>query len=313
MYWQFQRLNVLTTAQPKYWCKHCSTYVRDTAFEKRQHEATGKHQGNLKRFLRDIQNNHERGERDKERAKAEVERLNKVVGGGAAGTGTSTDTSNVPSKPASTFRKPSSTRLTSEDQKRQWSQLAEMGIDVPDNYRAEMAMAGDWKSVAHKKNQNNDEAADSLSVGVRKRRLDEQEQEDLDAGSVPTAKKVWGKSVRTYPGHETQDLDSLLSGSIALKTDKQEDEVKQERIDARASPTPDGTDPVPNADASASPTAWRTAVLAKQQTSDDSTTRVKSESAAGMTGDDASPPSHMPQEAPIPVFKKRRAKAPPAQ
>ena len=43
---------------PKYWCKHCGIYVRDTKLERTNHEATGKHQGALKRFLRDLHRGH---------------------------------------------------------------------------------------------------------------------------------------------------------------------------------------------------------------------------------------------------------------
>ena len=215
--------------------------MRDTAFEKRQHEATAKHQNNLKRFLRDIQNNHERGEREKERAKAEVERLNKVVGSGP--TTSAAITTSVTPKPVATARKAPAARLTSEDQKRQWTQLAQLGIEVPDDYRAEMAMAGAWKAVPQTRNQEIDPAADTLSIGVRKRKLDEEEQEDLEAGNEPTARRVWGKSTRTYPGDETENLDDLLSGSITLKKDKQEQHMKHESepVEARASATPDGS------------------------------------------------------------------------
>jgi hypothetical protein len=281
-------------------------YVRDTAFEKRQHEATAKHQNNLKRFLRDIQNNHEREERDKERAKAEVDRLNKVVGGGAATTSAVGATGALP-KPATTVRKTPTARLTSEDQKRQWSQLAQMGIEVPNDFRAEMAMAGEWKSVPQSKEREIDPAADSLSVGVRKRKLDEQEQEDLEAGTVQSARKVWGKATRTYPGDETHNIDDLLSGGITLKKDKQEEHVKHESEPtvARSSDAPEestGTSPATRVNA---------VVFAKQDSSDDSTMRLKSESSAGEAGESSL--SHIPEETPIPVFKKRKAKALPAK
>ncbi len=76
---------VLILRQPKYWCKHCKTYVRDTKLERTNHDATPKHQGNLKRFLKDLHRGHEKDEKDKERAKAEVARLNGLpVGSGSA-------------------------------------------------------------------------------------------------------------------------------------------------------------------------------------------------------------------------------------
>ena len=296
----------LTVAQPKYWCKHCSAYIRDTAFEKRQHEATAKHQNNLKRFLRDIQNSHERGEREKERAKAEVERLNKVVGGAAAGASTLT----APPKSSTTVRKTPTGPHTSEDQKRQWAQLAEMGIDVPDEFRAEMAMAGQWKAVPETKSQNRDPTGDSLSVGIRKRKLDEDEQEQLDSGTVPSARKVWGKSVRTYPGQQTESLDELLSGVIPLQKDKKEQGVKHEPAEAQASSAPDASALVMTPANDASPEARVNAALAKQEPNDDSTSLVKTERAAGRS---ESPLLGHTEETPIPVFKKRKAKAAPAQ
>lgn len=296
-----------SSSKPKYWCKHCSTYVRDTAFEKRQHEATSKHQNNLKRFLRDIQNNHEREEREKERAKAEVERLNKVVG--SAPTTSAATTASTSAKPAATARKAPAARLTSEDQKRQWSQLAQLGIEVPDDYRAEMAMAGAWKAVPQTRNQEIDSAADTLSIGVRKRKLDEQEQEDLEAGNATNTRRVWGRTTRTYPGDETQNLDDLLSGNITLKKDKQEQDMKQEAEpaearEARATATPDGSP-------DAKPASRGNAVHAKPDSSDDSIMRVKSESAGGDAGDPSL--NHIAEETPIPVFKKRKAKAAPAK
>ena len=35
-------LALLIVVKPKYWCKHCKTYVRDTKLEKANHEATPK-------------------------------------------------------------------------------------------------------------------------------------------------------------------------------------------------------------------------------------------------------------------------------
>ncbi|PHH60763.1 hypothetical protein CDD82_2238 [Ophiocordyceps australis] len=100
---------------PKYWCKHCSCYVRDTKLERQNHEATARHQGAIKRSLRELHRTHEREERDKERARREIARLNGVV---------SKDGPNA-SNPAK-----SATRATSSetDLKRQRQQLADLGV-----------------------------------------------------------------------------------------------------------------------------------------------------------------------------------------
>ncbi|KIV88919.1 hypothetical protein PV10_08546 [Exophiala mesophila] len=189
---------------PKYWCKHCSTYVKDTPLERKQHEATGKHQGNLRRFLRDIQNNHERGERDKERAKAEVERLKGSQ---------NASTTKTPSVPA-TQRQSTSGPLSAADQKRQWSQLAEMGIQVPEQFRSEMAIPGDWSSLPTSSSQDLP-PEDPLSIGVRKRKATDEEEEEELIHQAPIS-RGWGNTTKVFPGQDSSDLSSLLSGTVAL-------------------------------------------------------------------------------------------------
>lgn len=180
---------------------------------------------------------------------------------------------------------------------------------MPDEFRAEMAMAGQWKAVPETKAQTPDQIADSLSVGIRKRKLDEDDQEQLDSGTAPSARKVWGKSVRTYPGQKTEDLDDLLSGVIPLKTDKKELEVKREPVEAQSSYTPDASLSVQPLRNDASPEARVNTALATEP-NDDSTSLVKPEPAGDRPN---SPPLGHDEEAPIPVFKKRKAKAPPAK
>jgi hypothetical protein len=70
---------LLTAGQPKYWCKFCVTFVKDTKFERQQHEATGRHQGNIQRSLRGLHREQETEQRNKARAQAEVARLNGLV------------------------------------------------------------------------------------------------------------------------------------------------------------------------------------------------------------------------------------------
>jgi len=125
--------------QPKYWCKHCSAYVKDTPFERKQHENTGKHQGNLKRFLQGIQRDHAKNEREKDKAKAEVERLNRIAGVSSSSTAPLGATQS--SRPSTS----SSAPLSAADQKRQWAQLAEMGIAIPQSARIDTVMPGDWQ------------------------------------------------------------------------------------------------------------------------------------------------------------------------
>lgn len=203
--------------------------MKDTKFERTQHEATGRHQGNLKRFLRGIQNDHEKDEREKQRARAEVERLNKAVGGPS----TLSDPGQTQSvrRPASA----STSQATVADRKRQMAQLAEMGIAVPDEYRGEMALAGDWQIVSQKP-VNPEELINEnppLSIGVRKRKLEGQEEEEEEAGAA-LKRRGWGSTIKEYPSLEKPDLEALLAGTHRVKKEADVAVVKQEEFEQHA-------------------------------------------------------------------------------
>lgn len=204
---------------PKYWCKHCKTFVKDTKFEKTNHEATPKHQGNLRRFLRDLHKGHEREEREKQRAKDEVDRLNGIV----SGSGSKTDGNPWERKPA--LPTPCASKATPADRKAQLAQLADLGVAVPEDFRKEMAMAGDWQTTSErivydrvKEEEDRDTKSEALNVGVRKRKFEGQEEEE-EAGEV-VARRGWGAQIRAYPGMTDDgddDLNALLSTTKALK------------------------------------------------------------------------------------------------
>ncbi|KAI9768329.1 MAG: hypothetical protein M1840_004937 [Geoglossum simile] len=201
---------------PKYWCKHCKTYVRDTKLEKQNHEATPKHQGNLKRFLRDLHRGHERDEREKQRAKDEVERLNNVVSGAIGG---STNPATPPWKRRPAIQ-PAQRQITPAERKQQMAQLAELGVAIPDEFRGEMAMAGEWQTVSERvirQEESEDVKPDAHSTGVRKRKPpgEESDEENADAAT----KRSWGSSIKTYPTAEgdTRDLDALLRNQATPK------------------------------------------------------------------------------------------------
>ncbi|KAI9876452.1 MAG: hypothetical protein M1830_006471 [Pleopsidium flavum] len=209
---------------PKYWCKHCKTYVRDTKLEKSSHEATPKHQGNLKRFLRDLHRGHEREEREKQRAKDEVERLNGVVNGSssaASGTSAAPWQRKRAIPPAAADQKQASLA----ERKQQLSQLAEMGVAIPDEFRGEMAMAGNWQTLSErpvyedriKKEDEVDIKPDTLSTGVRKRKYTSQEEDD-EAKEI-AIRQGWGSTTRTYPdagASGDDDLEGLLERSKTI-------------------------------------------------------------------------------------------------
>ncbi|RDL41808.1 Uncharacterized protein BP5553_01787 [Venustampulla echinocandica] len=214
---------------PKYWCKYCKTYVRDTKLEKQNHEATPKHQGNLKRFLRDLHRGHEKDEKDKERAKSEVARLNGLVTGGGATTVSSSSgfgRGPTPSLPKS--------QATPSQRKQQLAQLAELGVSIPDEFRPEMAMAGEWQVTSERVIvPDGERGPDAIALGVRKRTVEEEEED-----AAETKRRRWGSAYRTHPAAEdNSDLDVLLSNATrkgagpTTKTEVEKDansEIKEE-------------------------------------------------------------------------------------
>ncbi|KAL6233178.1 hypothetical protein BDW75DRAFT_215924 [Aspergillus navahoensis] len=202
---------------PRYWCKQCKIYIRDTAFEKTQHEATAKHQSNLKRFLREIHRDNERQQRDSQRAKDEVERLRQSVsgGGGKAGDNQSWKKSSS-STPAPAPQRP----VSVEERKKQMAQLAELGVVIPEEYRGDMALAGDWQTVSEKVIRPEGEVEEEKvpTLGVRKRKHDQdidEEEEEAKREAERFVSKGWGSATRRYPGQkdEEEDLDALLAST----------------------------------------------------------------------------------------------------
>jgi hypothetical protein len=124
---------------------------------------------------------------------------------------------------------------TAEDRKRQMAQLAAMGIAIPNEYRKDVAMKGEWQVVAthpaggsgvKKEEEKN---LDALAKGVRKRKADDPLDEEF--GHLKT-RKGWGSDIKSYPGTSADiNLDDLLKEPIILK----QDEVKKE---SSPDPTP---------------------------------------------------------------------------
>ncbi|EXK44733.1 hypothetical protein FOXG_03827 [Fusarium oxysporum f. sp. lycopersici 4287] len=222
---------------PKYWCKHCETYVRDTKLERQNHESTAKHQGALKRFLRDLHRNHEREEREKDRAKREVERLNGVVGASSAAAGPS-------SRPAPRAQQSAPTEASL---KKQREQLAAMGVAMPSDFRPEMAMPGEWTvtntRIIETKTEEDEEAkVEARANGVRKREAteDEKEEEEAVRGLFKKPRR-WGRDSKVMPQQEDQELDALLSGSTFTPRAMKEETEDTTDVKKEDDGTPDTT------------------------------------------------------------------------
>ncbi|KAI6249194.1 hypothetical protein HI914_02555 [Erysiphe necator] len=176
---------------PKYWCKHCKTFVRDTKLETANHNASPKHQGNLKRFLRDLQRNHDKDEKDKERAKSEVARLNDLVPGKRSQIKSSPAIGDKPRSNFSRNKAPSTSEVSELQRKQNLAQLAEMGISIPSEFRADMAMPGEWQTISEKVIDpiKVEIKPEITSTGRRKRKLDDGETEEEEERLISNKRK----------------------------------------------------------------------------------------------------------------------------
>jgi hypothetical protein len=213
---------------PKYWCKHCSCYVRDTKLERQNHEATARHQGALKRFLRDLHRGHDREEREKDRARQEIERLNGVISGPSG-------TSSAPSSVSRELRHRSDARPTASELNRQREQLVELGVSVPSDFRPEIALPGEW-TVTHtriiEENASNDsEKSESKATGVRKRDTTEEQKEEEEAiRGLFKKPRRWGRDTKAMPDDNDAELETLLSGTFPSLSSTDEHNVKTEPV-----------------------------------------------------------------------------------
>ena len=234
---------------PNYWCKFCSQYVRDTPLERKNHESSGKHQNSIQRSLRELHKNRAREDRDKQRAKDEVARLNGLVGGGkgsASGGGRSADV--VGGQDLGRAGAPP--KLSAEAQwKAHAEQLAALGVELPDEMKQELTGVGGWKTISTRivgddsqssgrslvdiikqegeSKEDVKHAVEVMNMGVHKRKAEDEEQDVRDEEAAPK-KKAWGSSFKSYPGATSagghDDLDALLSGVTKREVEAQKDE-----------------------------------------------------------------------------------------
>lgn len=280
---------------PSYWCKFCSSYVRDTPLERKSHESSIKHQNNIQRSLRELHKTKEREDRDKQRAKDEVARLNGLVSGKKGGSSSGIIGAQVVSGTASEAKV-----YDAAARKAHAEQLAAMGVQLPDELKKEVTGVGEWETISSRVVNEGDSAtgmsmadilkqesvkredADSkggVVKGVHKRRADEDE--DVVGEEGARKKAAWGSRLKVYPGKnveadEGEDLDALLSDVTAKKRQPASGDGNEEtESEVKAEPTPDdgGSDVKPE---------------------------VKPEDGGEAESGITAPP--------IPVFKKRKAK-----
>jgi hypothetical protein len=181
-----------------------------------------------------------------------VARLNGLVGGEA---GSSTSTTSGTALGVSSAPPPPPKTATIEDRKRQMQQLAAMGIAIPDEYRKDLAMSGDWQTLSvkrvetpsvKKESNDNDVKHEALAFGVRKRKHDDNQEEE----EVSQPRKGWGSRLKTFPTSADTDvnLDALLAEPIKLKKEEIKVEenadvvVKKEEPEDDCAPSLSATD-----------------------------------------------------------------------
>jgi hypothetical protein len=132
-----------------------------------------------------------------------------TAGGGAASsslaTGSSFGRGPTPSLPKT------QAQATPSQRKQQLAQLAELGVSIPEGFRPDMAMAGEWQITSERIIEpEGEKKLDALALGVRKRVIQEDEEEGEGEGAVK--KRRWGSTYKTYPAEaEDAALEALLN------------------------------------------------------------------------------------------------------
>ncbi|KAK6531448.1 hypothetical protein TWF281_008252 [Arthrobotrys megalospora] len=199
----------------RYWCERCKMFVKDTPLSRKDHEASPKHQHALQRFLRDLHRNKEREAVAAENTKREAERLNNL------------DNPDYVAKPLArraadlVEKKPAKTNsFRSEEQKKKHlDELAALGVAMPESYRKEHAMVGEWETVRVIEQPTTPENPDDEESKRAKRRKlgDVGEEEDEEE----TETKNFTMRTLEYPG------DAASSESIGEVTFKKKGKSKQ--------------------------------------------------------------------------------------
>jgi hypothetical protein len=164
-----------------------------------------------------------------------------------------------------------------------------MGVAVPEQYRRDMAIAGDWQTVSITRI-GKDEEGPRLNTGVRKRKHEENEAEEYEAQAAleSNVRKGWGSATRSYPGatEDTDDLDALLSRTKTVKHDE----------DADTKPKPDTEDVKESSEGEAGLSKTEPGLIKEDPDSLESSGALL-------------PKSEDQEAAPAIVFKKRKNKA----
>lgn len=197
-----------------------------------------------------------------------------------------------------------------DERKKQMAQLAEMGVSIPEEFRGDMSLAGEWQTMSvrviepeNEDGTKEEKGKSGVGIGVRKRKHEGRDyDEDGEHGHEPErfVSKTWGQRTKEYPGAhgDDEDLDALLESTTNVKKvkpsepDERKAETEESKEEAGDAPDPtqskDGDD---SADVFPNP---ETTSQVKQEGPSDS-------AASAVKGDPEEPESGV-------VFKKRKPK-----
>lgn len=184
------------------------------------------------------------------------------------------------------------------------AQLAEMGISIPEEFRGDMALTGDWQTTSvqviqpeNEEYEKEGKGAEGRGIGVHKRKHEgHDEEEDYDDGAGhgrepgKIVSKGWGQRTKEYPGDD-EDLDALLASTKNVK------KVKPS--------VPEGEEPSEDVPGPVKEEGGDTAVKSEEAS------QVKEEEPSGAAGARPEPPVKDEPGEPTSgvVFKKRKPKA----
>lgn len=124
-----------------------------------------------------------------------------------------------------------------------------MGVSIPDEFRGEMALAGDWQTTSITPIQQPEEDGEGKpikSIGVRKRKHEggeggEGEEDEEQNEEHRFVSKGWGSRTREYPGarEDNEDLDALLASTKSVKKAKPTKEEEEEEGTTKKEPADD--------------------------------------------------------------------------
>lgn len=184
-----------------------------------------------------------------------------------------------------------------------------MGIQVPDSVRTEMAMAGSWQSLPKPSLDQPAEEA-SLSKGIRKRKVDEEEQEGEEQESFKSRKPTWGKTAKQYPGQDSSDLDALLSTRLPLKKENIDNDRDQPKSAQQLShiPSPESVPSGVNDDITNKGNTERVEIVGEGASVPAEAATTSAEPIVKKESADAPGETAIAQAVSMPVFKRRRGK-----